>query len=234
MKTLLRLTFLAMVAMAAAQPVEACSCAQRPVCAAFWDADVVFVGRADVTPLGPGAQRARFRVEEAFRGTRASDVVEIVGRGFGGSCAYAFNHGVRYLVFARRAPNGTLSSFFCDPNAPVDERAAELAFARDVVRNPSRGGRIVGAAILVPTKRDAPDVRLPGVTITIRSDNHVASAKTDALGAFSFDDVPKGIYTVILTPTAGIQPLPLKVVEIKGPGSCAFPGVTVIAQRLSR
>ncbi|HYN09440.1 MAG TPA: hypothetical protein VES67_18800 [Vicinamibacterales bacterium] len=78
----------------------------RPVCGAFWEADLVFTGRADVTPLGPGAQRARFRVEESFRGPQRG-IVEIVARGIGGSCAYAFVDGTRYLVYARRAPDGT-------------------------------------------------------------------------------------------------------------------------------
>jgi hypothetical protein len=72
-------------------------------------------------------------VEESFRGP-AGGVVEIVARGIGGSCAYAFVHGTRYLVFARRVPDGTLRAFFCDPTAPVDQAGEALAFLR-------RGGR---------------------------------------------------------------------------------------------
>jgi hypothetical protein len=105
----------------------------RTVAVAFSEADRVFTGRAEVTPLGPGAQRTRLRVEESFRGP-AGGVVEIVARGIGGSCAYAFVHGTRYLVFARRAPDGTLRAFFCDPTAPVDQAGEALAFLR-------RGGR---------------------------------------------------------------------------------------------
>jgi hypothetical protein len=115
------------------RPASACTCAMRTVAVAFSEADRVFTGLAEVTPLGPGAQRTRLRVEESFRGP-AGGVVEIVARGIGGSCAYAFVHGTRYLVFARRVPDGTLRAFFCDPTAPVDQAGEALAFLR-------RGGR---------------------------------------------------------------------------------------------
>jgi hypothetical protein len=101
----------------------------RPVSVAFWEADRVFTGRAEVTPLGPGAQRVRFRVEESFRGP-AARVVEIVARGIGGSCAYAFVHGTRYLVFARRESGDVWRASFCDPTAPLDQAGDALAFAR--------------------------------------------------------------------------------------------------------
>ncbi len=134
MRTIIRVAVFCGVAVAAsARTASACSCAQRPVSVTFWEADRVFTGRAEVTALGPGAQRARFRVEESFRGP-ASSVVEIVGRGIGGSCAYAFVHGTRYLVFARRARDGTWSAMFCDPTAPLDQAAEGLAYARDAAK----------------------------------------------------------------------------------------------------
>ena len=91
-----------------------------PASVAFREADLVFVGQAHVTPLGRGAQRARFRVEELFRGP-SRRVVDIVARGIGGSCDFAFTHGIRYIVFARLRPDGTYASFFCDPSAPLDQ-----------------------------------------------------------------------------------------------------------------
>ena len=129
-----RVAILCLVALASlVGPAFACTCAMRTAAVAFSEADRVFTGRAEVSPLGPGAQRARFRVEESFRGP-AGGVVEIVARGIGGSCAYAFVHGTRYLVFARRAPDGTWKAFFCDPTAPMDRSGEALAFLR-------RGGR---------------------------------------------------------------------------------------------
>ena len=125
----------------------------RPACAAFWEADLVFIGRAEVTPLGPGAQRARFGVEEAFRGPTGS-VVEIVARGIGGSCAYAFVHGTRYLVFARRAPDGTWSSFYCDPTTPLDQAGEGVAFARGVARDNRGVGSLFGSVSIAERARD--------------------------------------------------------------------------------
>jgi hypothetical protein len=134
MNTITRTAIICLVTLVSlARPASACTCAMRTVAVAFSEADRVFTGRAEVTPLGPGAQRTRFRVEESFRGS-AGGIVEIVARGIGGSCAYAFVDGTRYLVFARRAPDGTLRAFFCDPIAPVDQAGEALAFLR-------RGGR---------------------------------------------------------------------------------------------
>jgi hypothetical protein len=130
MGTLIRLSIFCGLAVAAfARPAEACSCAMRPASVAFREADLVFVGRAQVIPLGRGAQAARFRVEESFRGP-SRRVVAIVARGIGGSCAYAFTHGTRYIVFARLRPDGTYASFFCDPTAPLEEAGETLTFAR--------------------------------------------------------------------------------------------------------
>ena len=114
-----------------------------PSAPTYWQADAVFIARAEVTPLGPGAQRARFEVEEAFRGP-AGGVIEIVGRGIGGSCAYGFVQGTRYLVFARRAPDGTWSSSLCSSTAPLTEAGEAITFARGIARDKSRGGTVSG------------------------------------------------------------------------------------------
>jgi hypothetical protein len=98
----------------------------------FWEADRVFTGRAEVTPVGPGAQRTRFRIEESFRG--AGGVVEIVATGIGGSCAYAFKHRTRYLVYAHRDPDGTWRAYFCDPIAPLNEAREGLEYARRMAK----------------------------------------------------------------------------------------------------
>ena len=88
----------------------------------------MFTGRAEVTRLGNAAQRARFRIEESFRGP--GGVIQIVAMGIGGSCAYAFQDGIRYLVFARRVQDGTWRANFCDPTAPLNEARDALDYAR--------------------------------------------------------------------------------------------------------
>ena len=141
MTRIIRLALLCWLAFAASEGIaSACSCAMRPVCASFWEVDRVFTGRAEVTASGKGWQTTRFRVEESFRGPAGT--VEIVSRGIGGSCAYAFVHGTRYLVYTRRAPDGTWSAMYCDPTAPVDQAAEGFAFARGIARDTRRGGQL--------------------------------------------------------------------------------------------
>jgi hypothetical protein len=213
------------------RPALACSCAQRPVCSAHWEADLVFVGRAEVTPLGPGAQRARFRVEETFRGP-ADGVVEIVARGIGGSCAYAFVHGTRYLVYARRAADGTWSSVFCDPTAPLDQAAEGLAFARGVARDSRRGGSLFGSVLVAERAPDG-QVGLPGplgrATLVIRDGRRAFSTTTDAQGQYAFRDLAPGRYTLTVPGLPGVHPIAPATVQIKGPGACV--GLTVTAVR---
>lgn len=190
----------------------------------------MFTGRAEVTPLGPGAQRARFRVEESFRGP-AGGVVDIVARGIGGSCAYAFVHGTRYLVYARRAPDGTWSSFFCDPTAPLDQADEGLAFARGVARDSRRGGRLFGSILTAERAGDGP-VEFPpplnGVTIVLREGTRTFSTTTDSQGQYEFNDVAPGRYTLTVSAAPGVDPIPPAVIQIRGPGACALHTVTAV------
>lgn len=213
---------------APARPASACSCAMRAVCAAFWEADRVFIGRAEVTPLGPGAQLTRFRVEESFRGP--AGVIEIVARGIGGSCAYAFVHGTRYLVFARRAADGTWSSFFCDPIAPLDQAGESLRFARDVSRDTRHGGRVFGSVTLAtraPKGQVTSASPLGGAMLTLRRGPYVRSATADATGVFELRDVPPGLYSLTIAPVTDTESQPAVPIEIKGPGACVGQSITV-------
>jgi len=231
MNAYIRVAMLSVLAVAVScRPASACSCAMRPACATFWEADLVFVGRAEVTPLGPGAQRARFGVEEAFRGPTGG-VVEIVGRGIGGSCAYAFVHGTRYLVFARRAPDGTWSSFFCDPTTPLDQAGEGLAFARGVARDNRGLGSLFGSVSIAERARDG-QVGLPAplgrVTIAIRAGTLARSTTTDAEGQYAFKDLPPGRYTLTVSELPGVDPIPPAAIQIKGPGACVVHNVTAM------
>jgi hypothetical protein len=232
MHAVIRVALLSVVAVVVSGlPVSACTCARRPVCAAFWEADRVFIGRAEVTPIGPGAQRARFRVEEAFRGP--TGVVEIVARGIGGSCAYAFVQGTRYLVYARRAPDGTWRSVFCDPTAPVDQAAEDLAFARGIARDRRRGGSLFGSVLIAERARDG-QTGLPApqrrVTIAIRQGAHVLSTVTDSQGRYVFNDVAPGHYTLTVSGLPGVDPIRPVSVQINGPGACVAQTVTAVTR----
>jgi len=231
MNNIIRVAMLCVLAVVVSgRPASACSCAMRAACASFWEADLVFIGRAEVTPLGPGAQRARFGVEELFRGPTGG-VVEIVARGIGGSCAYAFVHGTRYLVFARRAPDGTWSSFYCDPTTPLNQAGEGLAFARGVARDNRGVGSLFGAVLIAERARDG-QVGLPEpvgrVTMVIREGTRAFSTTTDAQGQYAFKDLVPGRYTLTVSELPGVDPIPPATIQIKGPGACVVHNVTAV------
>jgi hypothetical protein len=56
------------------------------------------------------------------------------------SCDYRFEEGGRYLVYARRAPDGRLTTSLCSGTKPADEAIEDLAFIQSVPGLPP-GGR---------------------------------------------------------------------------------------------
>src|SRR5262245_56159131 len=123
--------------MTVARDADACSCALFPPCASFSNADAVFVGVADVVPTGKDSRRARLRVEEVFRGDLSKGgVIEIVGKGFGGSCDFEFREGSRYIVFARNQRGRGWNTTSCSGTKLVDEAAEDLEFVRRLTANP--------------------------------------------------------------------------------------------------
>jgi hypothetical protein len=230
MTPLIRIAMFCFVAVAvSARPGSACSCAVLPVCATFWEADRVFIGRAEVTPLGPGAQRTRFEVEESFRGP--AGVVEIIGRGIGGSCAYGFVDGTRYLVFARRAADGTWSSFLCGSTAPLAQAGEAITFARGIARDRSRGGSVSGAVLLAErlgAGHFGSHVPLNRATVVMREGTRELSATTSSTGQFEFKDVVPGRYTITVSAMPAVETIPPATIQIKGPGACVVHAVTAV------
>ena len=200
-----------------ARPASACSCDMRAVCAAFWEADRVFIGRAEVTPLGRGAQLTRFRVEESFRGP--AGVIEIVARGIGG---------------AARMPSCTARSTSSSHGAPPTGAGARSSAIRSL-----RSIRLARACGSLATSRvtraraGESSVRRrlrpagPGDSshpprssvarmLTLRRGSYVRSATADASGVFELRDVPPGLYSLTIAPVPDTEPLPAVPIEIKG------------------
>ena len=233
MSTLVRLAILCSLAVVTcARPAWACSCALLPLCTTFWEADLVFIGQADVTALGPGAQRARFEVEESFRGP-ADRAVEIVGRGIGGSCDYGFVHGTRYIVFARRAPDGSWKASLCGSTVPVAQAGEAITFARTIARDSRRTGSVSGSVMAVQKAsngRVESYLPLGGVRIVMRDAGRDYSTNADPTGSYQFKDVPVGRYTLTVSAYPGVQAIPPAVVEVKGPGACVTHPITALKQ----
>ena len=230
MSTLIRIAMLCFITLvASARPVSACSCAALPVCATFWEADRVFIGRAEVTPLGPGAERTRFEVEESFRGP--AGVVEIIGRGIGGSCNYGFVDGTQYVVFARRGADGTWSSSLCGSTAPLAQAGEAITFARGIAREKSRGGSVSGSVLLAErlgTGRFGAHSPMNGATVVMREGTRELSATTDSMGQFEFKNVAPGSYTIAVSAMPAVEIIRPATIDIKGPGACVIHGLTAV------
>jgi hypothetical protein len=211
---------------------DACSCALFPPCAAFSQADAVFVGVAEVVPTGKDSQRARLRIEEVFRGDLSKgSVIEIAGKGFGGSCDFAFADGSRYIVYARNLPDRGWNTTFCSRTKLVDEAAEDLEFVRRIASDPRGPGRVEGSAWIA--ERDPRgEVRevspLAETSVSIRSDTHTFTVETDPRGAFTFDGVPAGRYTLSVRLSPQFEPLTPVTITVAGPATCLTHKITVL------
>ena len=194
------------------RPIYACSCGAPPVCEAFWAADAVFVGVADV--IAEQETRTRFRVEEAFRGVRQDEMVEVASYGVGWSCEYGFRHGTRYLVFANKRQTGGWRAGLCSRTKPLDEASHDLGFARTASRETTAPGRVYGTAWIVD---EGP--LLEPATVSLKGSGYAASKSTRDRGQFEFDRVPPGRYRLSIV-RSGILATPPVTIEVNGPGAC--------------
>jgi hypothetical protein len=215
---------LMVLTLAFARDTEACTCGAQPVCNAFYAADAVFTGRAEVTPLGRAEQRTRFVVERSYRGPDMR-TIEIVSHGLGGSCDFGFHEGVDYLVFAQRDPVVGWKASLCGGTSPVRKAAEDLRFIKSIGDGSVKGGTFHGsAAIVEPDKKGRlhPTGSLSGVTVTIMNDAHRFTQDTSLFGTFEFRDVPPGKYTVTVRVPPAFSSVAPAEIEIKGPGACAL------------
>src|SRR5688572_9144286 len=100
---------------------DACKCAPKgPPCEAIGQADAVFVGRVLSIDSRPDTYEhlVRLSVTEGFRGFQLSQVTVTTGLDQA-SCGYRFQVGESYVVYARRSPQGQLSTSTCSRTAPI-------------------------------------------------------------------------------------------------------------------
>jgi hypothetical protein len=113
------------------------------------------------------------------------------------SCDYRFSEGQRYLVYARRMPDGRWTASDCSGTKPADEAIEDLAFIQSVPGLPP-GGRIYGDAQRVrraATGTSEPEVTpLAGLRATFTNDRAQYEIVSGADGRFDIV-VPAGTYT---------------------------------------
>jgi hypothetical protein len=184
--------------------ISACICSEygTPVCAAYWRADVVFVGQLrDITPpqstpsgVIPTAT-LHFVVEEAFRGvnTQEVDVTTLSGT----DCDMPFGKSLHYLVYASRdSEKNRLFAGLCGRTTTLQHASEDLNYLRTLKQQgvpESISGRVA-------LQKYQP---MSGVKVEVQGVGKVFETTTDKEGNYSVSLNRSGSYTVkILVPDA--------------------------------
>jgi Carboxypeptidase regulatory-like domain len=183
---------------AAWTPLSACECGPTPpVCQAYWQSPVVFLGTVmDKVLLQDGQvgwapSKARMRVDRAYKGVTETELTLYDD----GMCdGPSLQVGEQYLMYTHRDPDGGIPSRGCT-------RSAHVKFAEDDLKY------LEGLATAHPTSRvygristragDQDDWQpSPGATVTLTGPNQKLIVKTDDSGQYSFDGLSPGKYSV--------------------------------------
>jgi Carboxypeptidase regulatory-like domain len=181
---------------------DACVCEPTPVCQRFWTADVVFTGVVtDVTWSDDKNQRSIRTTMAVERGLRGASGQVVLTAAFT-SCTYNFVVGQRYLVYARRNADGTLTTGECSGNKLLADADDDLDYAEHLPP-PGSGGRIFGRVRRFEAdlldRRNSQDVYPAGLTITLRDwSGATKELRTDAQGAFEAVGLKPGTYSLAL------------------------------------
>jgi hypothetical protein len=217
------LTTFAALTLASTADALACSCGLTgPPCQNAFQVDAVFAGTVrsisavpdDGPPLRPGeariprAVRVEFSGVMGFIGMQAA-TVSVVTAGSGPACGYAFKLGERYLVYARRAADGTgLVTGICSRTRPLADADDDLRFLQ-TLSTPADGrsrvyGTITHAELDLATGEPREYGPVADVVVTVRGPGNAFEAWTDARGRYEVT-VPPGKYEITALPPAGFS-----------------------------
>jgi len=140
----------------------------------------------------------RFSVEESLRGNVGPEVVVETGQG-GGDCGTPLRPGDRFLIFAFQGPDGELETGLCSGNKALNGNMQDFQFLENLralvkTGKSSISGFVLREGIRSPEQQEPSPV--PGMIIHAMSDGFSATTRTGNDGAYQFDELPKGNYTV--------------------------------------
>ena len=104
-------------------------------------------------------------------------------------CAYDFQQGVEYVVYARKDAEGRLSTSICSGTQPLAQAARDLEYFRAMADAPATGELHVSTS----WPGSPPKV---GASIVIDREGSRYSATTNAAGEAKFVSLPPGEYTI--------------------------------------
>jgi Carboxypeptidase regulatory-like domain len=207
-------------------PVHAEAHVQAP-CAAYWEAEVVFVGRVEAIKRSGTVRMVSFAVLEGLRGV-ASSTVDVSTGPPGQSCNLPFAVGHEYFVYADRqeSAGGPREGVSCSGTRRVEDAGADLAYARELKQGTAHAGSISGQVLITPRdlggRTTGPGLPAAGITVTITGGGATDSVVTDAAGAFRVESRGPGSYRVSAdVPDRFYSDAPVRLVVLPDLRACA-------------
>jgi len=199
----------------------ACSCAfSGPPCQSVFQTDAIFAGTVqsisplpddDLPPLRPGEARIPRTVRVDFaevHGFRelAAATVSVLTAGSGAACGYAFKKGERYLVYARRQPDGKeLVTGICSRTRLLAEADEDVRFLQTLSDSRRAGARVYGTITHWERNLSSGEPKDYGpvsdVFVSVVGARGTFSASTDDRGQYEMT-VPPGKYEITVLPPA--------------------------------
>jgi Carboxypeptidase regulatory-like domain len=200
-------------------------------CEAYWDAEVVFVGRVEAIKRSGSVRIVSFAVLEGFRDV-ATSTVEVSTGSPAQSCNLAFGVGHEYFVYADRQETaggpreGRLAAVSCTRTRRVEDAGADLAYARELKQGTAHAGYISGQVLITPRdlvgRTTGPGRPATGITVTITGAGATDSVVTDAAGAFRVESRGAGSYRVSAeVPERFYSDAPARLVTLPDLRACA-------------
>jgi len=218
-----------------------CTCGgPAPVCSVYWSTPILFLGHVvgidhiydnppeertangkTFTIVGPGQNVVHFEVSKSYKGDVAHEVV-VHTADQGSACAYSFETGHDYLVYAFAGKDGIFSTGRCTRTHEVTSRADDPDIQwMEALPHAPPGGSIIGQISSQQLNADGgyDTSALAGIAVSIRGPQSKTVA-SDAGGRFKADGLPPGQYHVSAAAPDRYSPFPNSTVTLQDRG-CA-------------
>jgi hypothetical protein len=107
-------------------PADACRCVEPSAARAYADGDVVVLGSVESIETDGDLSIATFAVERAWK----RDVAERIKIAFGRDCSFPLETSGRYLIYARRAVDGSFGTRRCRGDQAYANAGQKIAWLR--------------------------------------------------------------------------------------------------------
>jgi len=240
----------------------ACSCTRiGPACEAAWlQADAVFVGRVYWTDWRPVKDHGISTVHrivtvktlESFVGSVSGWVSVETGSG-GGDCEYEFGLGGKYLIYAHREKDGSLTTSICTRTQKASDAGADLTYLRTIKNLPDIG-RLYGtvkqytfdpkftpAEVSIMSPYGGPEEQLfsmrPlfGTAVRLKrvEDTSEQTTQVEHDGNFAFENLASGKYQISVDLSPLMKPWESRELTIPAKGCSEVSVRTVFNGRLT-